>query len=201
VDPGAFNSENRADPGEPGPDQCFRASDADRDHTASVLGEALALGRLTAAEHAGRIGMVYAARTHAELVPLIEDLPAPGDEPATEPAGKRPARIVTVFGGTTRRGTWRIPARTTVVTVLGAADIDLRDAILPGQQIEIRAVSVLGGITVTIPPEMRVDDAGAAVFGGRGIPSDTPESQRPDAPVLRLRGAAVFGTVSVTRKG
>ncbi|WP_326645556.1 DUF1707 domain-containing protein [Streptosporangium sp. NBC_01755] len=37
-------------------DPVLRASDADRDHVAAVLGEALATGRLTSVEHADRRG-------------------------------------------------------------------------------------------------------------------------------------------------
>jgi hypothetical protein len=47
---------------------------------------------------------------------------------------------------------------------------------------------------------MRVVDSGVAVFGGRDIPGETPESEGPDAPLLRLQGASMFGGLSVRRK-
>jgi hypothetical protein len=47
---------------------------------------------------------------------------------------------------------------------------------------------------------MRVIDSGVAVFGGRDAPGDSPESARPDAPVLHLKGACVFGGIGVKRK-
>jgi hypothetical protein len=53
------------------------ASDADRDAAAGQLSSALAEGRLTAGEHAERVGAVYAARTWGELGALTADLPAP----------------------------------------------------------------------------------------------------------------------------
>ena len=53
----------------------LRASDADRDHTASVLGGALAVGRLTSTEYAERLDATYAARTLGDLAPLTRDLP------------------------------------------------------------------------------------------------------------------------------
>jgi uncharacterized protein DUF1707 len=180
----------------------LRASDAERDRAASVLNSALAEGRLTAEEHAERLDQIYAAKTQADLVPVIEDLPASGDQPAAavaRPAG-RAARIIAVFGGAVRRGTWHVPAATTIVTVFGGADLDLRDAVLPGKEILIRAVCVFGGVSITVPPQMRVVDSGVAVFGGRDVPGDDPASGGPDAPVLRLEGACVFGGVSVNRK-
>ena len=193
MDPQGFNTNSR-----------LRASDAERDRAATVLNEALAEGRLTAEEHSQRLDSIYAAKTHADLVPILEDLPAAQSaSTALEPAQARrgrASRIIAVFGGATRKGAWRVPPSSTVVTVFGGADLDLRDAILPGQEIMIRAVSVFGGLSITVPPEMRVVDSGVAICGGRDVAGDTAESGQPDAPVLRLSGACVFGGVVVTHK-
>jgi hypothetical protein len=196
MDPQAFNSNSR-----------LRASDADRDRAASVLNEALAEGRLTAEEHSERLDSIYSAKTQADLVPLLEDLPATeaSAAPATTAGGavERPHHggpIVAIFGGAARKGRWRVPPVSTVVTVFGGADLDLRDAILPGREVTIRAVSVFGGMSVTVPPEMRVVDSGVAIFGGRDVSGESPDSEGPDATVLRLQGACVFGGISVRRK-
>ena len=175
MDPQAFNSNSR-----------LRASDADRDRAASVLNEALAEGRLTAEEHSERLDSIYAAKTQADLVPVLDDLPVPASAAAPVPApGTGPER--SYHGGP-------------IVAIFGGADLDLRDAILPGREITIRAVSVFGGMSITVPPEMRVVDSGVAVFGGRDVSGETPESESPDAPVLRLQGACVFGGISVKHK-
>jgi hypothetical protein len=193
------------DPRVSNPNSRMRASDADRDRAAAVLNDALAQGRLTAEEHSDRLDSIYAAKTHADLVPLIEDLPAPGDAAVavpgtTAPPARRAARIIAVFAGASRRGPWRVPAASSVVCVFGGADIDLRDAVLPGREIAIRLTTVFGGATITIPPEMRVVDTGVAVFGGRDVPADEDEPGTSDAPVLRLEGACVFGGVAVERR-
>jgi hypothetical protein len=194
MDPQPFNSNSR-----------LRASDADRDRAASVLNEALAEGRLTAEEHSERLDSIYAAKTHAELVPVLEDLPSVSgsQSPATGGTGqaaRRGSRIVAVFGGATRKGVWRVPESSTVVTVFGGADIDLRDAILPGREITVRAVSVFGGLSITVPPEMRVVDSGVAIFGGRDVSGNSDQSESPDSPVLRLEGTCVFGGIAVKHK-
>jgi Domain of unknown function (DUF1707)/Cell wall-active antibiotics response 4TMS YvqF len=191
VDPRGFNTNSR-----------LRASDADRDRAASVLNEALAEGRLTPEEHSERLDSIYAAKTHADLVPVLEDLPATADSasPATAAPARRASRIIAVFGGASRKGAWRVPPTSEVVTVFGGADIDLRDAILPGREITIRAVSVFGGLSITVPPEMRVVDSGVAIFGGRDVTGESSESEAPDSPVLRLQGTCVFGGVSVKHK-
>jgi hypothetical protein len=52
-----------------------RATDRDRDATIEVLQESYATGRLTADEHAARVGQAMAARTYADLDRLTVDLP------------------------------------------------------------------------------------------------------------------------------
>ena len=64
------------------------ASDADRDRVAERLRTAAAEGRLTSEELEQRLETAFAARTGAELEPLVADLPAP---PAREHrSGRRP---------------------------------------------------------------------------------------------------------------
>src|ERR1700689_5773244 len=89
----------------------LRASDADRDRAASVLNEAMAQGRLTAEEHAERLDSIYAAKTQADLVPVLDDLPVPASAAAPVPApGTGPERayhggpIVAIFGGAVPEG-------------------------------------------------------------------------------------------------
>ena len=189
MDPQASNSYSR-----------LRASDADRDRAASVLNEALAEGRLTAEEHSERLDSIYAAKTHADLVPLLDDLPAPSGAAAVPAPGTGVERsyhggpIIAIFGGAVRKGRWRVPPVTTVVTVFGGADLDLRDAILPGPEITIRAVSVFGGMSITVPPEMRVVDSGVAVFGGRDVAAETRRIRVPGFP-----GAQDSGRLRVRR--
>jgi len=172
-----------------------------------VLNEALAEGRLTAEEHSDRLDSIYAAKTHADLVPLLDDLPARSElaSPAWQPGGAvatvdRTRPIIAIFGGASRRGAWRVPLTTVAVTVFGGADIDLRYATLPAREITIRAFTVFGGMSITVPPEMHVIDSGAAIFGGRDVSGETALSSRPGAPVLRLSGACVFGGISVKHK-
>ncbi len=200
VDPQGFNEISR-----------LRASDADRDAAATVINNALAEGRLTAEEHSDRLDAIYAAKTHADLVPLLDDLPQPlgamqvrRTQPGSDvdlPVGsKRGGRIVAIFSGASRKGVWHPDPVINVLTVFGGAEIDFRDAIMPGKEVVLRATTVLGGVEVTVPPEMRVVDNGIAILGGRDIAGNADESASPDAPVLRIEGTCVLGGVEVKRK-
>jgi Domain of unknown function (DUF1707)/Cell wall-active antibiotics response 4TMS YvqF len=184
----------------------LRASDADRDAAASVVNNALAEGRLTAEEHSDRLDAIYAAKTQAELVPLLEDLPGSG-APVPRPAGGevanvgRSGRIIAIFSGHSRRGGWHAEPVMDVTAVFGGVDLDFREAVLPGQEVVLRATAILGGIDVIVPPEMRVvDGGGLAILGGRDIAGTSVESSGPDAPVLRIEGTCVLGAIDVKRK-
>jgi hypothetical protein len=195
MDPDGFNSNSR-----------LRASDADRDRAASVLNEAMAQGRLTAEEHSERLDAIYAAKTQADIVPVIDDLPGTSaaavssSGAGTVAARSEGRRLTAIFGGISRKGRWHPAPVTRILVIFGGADLDFREADLPAREITINAVAVCGGVSITVPPEMRVVDTGSAVMGGREIAGDSAESSRPDAPVLHLTGACVCGGVEVKRK-
>jgi hypothetical protein len=195
VHPEPFNANSR-----------LRASDADREQAASMLNEALAEGRLSVAEHSQRLDAVYEAKTHAEIAPLIEDLPAKGTAQApaqrTEvaPAGGHGSMIVAIFGGATRKGRWHAEQHMTAVTIFGGASLDFREAVLPAKEITLNTTCICGGIEIVVPPEMRVVDRGVAIFGGRDTGSDSAEAETADGPVLRLTGLTLCGGIDVKHK-
>ncbi|WP_233358634.1 DUF1707 SHOCT-like domain-containing protein [Thermomonospora amylolytica] len=187
----------------------LRASDADRDRVADRLREALAEGRITPDEHAERIDALYRAKTYADLEPLVADLPAPG-EPAPEPRvnltkdaalpapRRESASIVAVFGGADRRGRWLVEPTTTVLAVFGGVDLDFRTAVLSQRTVTLNVTCLFGGVSVKVPPGVRVENAISAVFGGVSVPEEDVLS--PDAPVIRFTGAAIFGGVDIERE-
>ena len=188
----------------------MRASDADRDRVADLLREALAEGRLSPEEHGERIDQVYAAKTYADLAPIIADLPT-GDAPSPEPhpgvrlredtalpaPRRESANIVAIFGGAERKGRWLVEPHTNVLTVFGGVALDLRTAVLSQREVTLNITCVFGGVEVKVPPGVRVISSGAAIFGGHTVPDDDP--LEPDAPVVRLSGFTLFGGVDVKR--
>jgi hypothetical protein len=198
-------------PEQPAPQTDLRASDADRDRTADILREALAEGRLTAEEHAERIDGVYRAKTHAELEPLVRDLPgAHAQRPpaAFSPAPNRPTmgavpavadeNLVAVFSTSARKGRWRVGRRTHAYAVFGNIEIDLSEAIFEYQQVVIKAVSVFGNVEVRVPENISLRGSGGGVLGNFEV--DTLDSADPDAPVVYVDGIAVLGNIEAKPK-
>jgi hypothetical protein len=73
----------------------LRASDAERERTATLLREHCAAGRITPEELSERLDVAYGARTVAELDALVGDLPpgcSAGPQRPARPPGRERAR-------------------------------------------------------------------------------------------------------------
>jgi Domain of unknown function (DUF1707) len=174
----------------------LRVSDTDRDAAIAQLRVAGGEGRLTLEELAERVERADAARTRSDLDALTADLPA--TPPATPAERKEHGWIVAVMGGAERRGRWRPARRTTVVTVMGGAELDLREAEL-ADEITITAVTVMGGIGIAVPEGVSVELSGFALMGANSGPRDK-VPPLPSAPVVRVKTFALMGGVGIERK-
>lgn len=188
----------------------MRASDAERERIAEALRVAVAEGRLTMEEFDERLDAAYRARTHAELEPLVRDLPVPGRSaadpvPATdggwaERIGSTPTSRtgIAVMSGFQRKGRWTVARRFTSFVFWGGGEIDLREARFENRDTVIRCFAIMGGIQVTAPPDLDVHVSGVGILGafdhsGAGEGS-------PDSPRVTVTGLALFGGVAVERK-
>ena len=174
----------------------LRVSDADRETAVARLRVAGGEGRLTLEELAERVERADAARTHGDLEELMADLPVA----TTAPPVERRARgwIVAVMGGAARKGRWRPPARTNVLTLMGGAELDLREAEL-AEDLLITAVTVMGGIGITVPEGVSVELSGFALMGANAGPDDK-LPPLPNAPAIRVRAFSLMGGVGIERK-
>ncbi|RYJ04517.1 MAG: DUF1707 and DUF2154 domain-containing protein, partial [Actinomycetales bacterium] len=194
-------------PLEPDPSR-LRISDADRHQVAEVLRQAAGEGRLELDELDERLEATYAARTYADLVPITHDLPAPrptGAMSPMSPAGAPATRYESsyaVLTGVDRKGVWEVGSSHTAFTFMGGIDIDLREAVFTSREVVITATSVMGGIDVIVNAHTRVVVEGAGIMGTFEQARDKVEPQlTADSPVVRVRGAAIMGAVTVVRKG
>ncbi len=90
----------------------MRAADVDRHKVAGQLKMALDEGRLTLHEYDDRVATAYSARTYADLLNLLTDLPAPGLN-ADEVAARRRAEQ--------RRKARKLPTALAVLWTIWAA--------------------------------------------------------------------------------
>ncbi|MEU7582816.1 DUF1707 domain-containing protein [Streptomyces sp. NPDC041068] len=199
----------------PGPD--LRASDADREKVAEQLRDAMAEGRLDMTEFEERLDATYKARTYGELEPITRDLPSHGAAKVSmvkRPVSDDPAAIdwhermvdtpptstggFAFWSGFGRKGGWTIGRVFTAFTMWGGGEIDLREAYFASPDVEIRCYTIMGGMQVTVPPEMNVVVKGFGIMGGfddRATGEGTPGSPR-----VVVKGFALMGGVGVDRK-
>ena len=176
----------------------IRASDAEREQAVELLRRHSVDGRLTLEEFAGRIERAYAAKTREELEELTRDLPE-ADAPVAAPARsrKRASRwMVSIMGGTDKRGRWRLARDAKVVCVMGGATLDLRQAELEDLDSTLTVVTVMGGAEIIVPEGVDVDLGGFAFMGGKDFrPGKTVPP--PSAPSLQIRAYAFLGGIEV----
>jgi hypothetical protein len=182
----------------------LRASDADRERTAELLRRAAGEGRLTMDELEERLHAAYEARTHRELGRLTRDVVAPGEVPRAE---RMPVRrggeggahwLVSVMSGRERKGRWRVARRCNVINVMGGSELDLNDAELADDYVEMIVFSVMGGAEIRVPDGLNVEVSEFAFMGGNDVHLGD-ELPDPGGPVLRLRLLSIMGGTDVKR--
>jgi hypothetical protein len=192
----------------------LRISDSDRHKVAEVLREAAGEGRIDFEELDERLEATYAARTYADLVPITLDLPVQPAaglpvQPAAAGATRSPVvsggpaeeRHLAILGGVDRKGVWTMPAHMTVTCFMGGADLDLRLAQFAAREVVLTINAVMGGADIKVNPHTHVVMEGTGIMGGFSGPSDkTPAELDANSPVLRIRGFALMGGVSVSRR-
>jgi len=196
-----------------------------REQVIELLSDSFANDVLDMDQFEERVGTAHRASSIAELDSLVEDLAPLGEEtddshpPASEVASpvessqalvSAPApdqalaltrakrkRLVAVFGGVDRKGSWRVPEKLRVVAVMGGASLDFREAALPPGVTDVQVTAVMGGVDILVPPTLAVEAEGSAIFGGFEGVDRAPPSPDPDAPLLRIHGLAFMGGVDI----
>lgn len=181
------------------------ATAADQQLVIDLLDGAVAEGRLLPQEYDERARAARAAATFDDLAPLTRDLvpatpvtpttwPAPGTAVAETADADSSDLILTVFGGTSRRGRWRAKRRIGVLNLFGGTDLDFRDAAMDAPASVVNVFCLFGGVDVTVPDGYQVENNVVAVFGGSGMKVSPPQ---PGAPTVVVRGFVGFGGVDV----
>ncbi|MFC4590412.1 DUF1707 SHOCT-like domain-containing protein [Sphaerisporangium corydalis] len=183
----------------------MRASDAEREAVVEQLREASVDGRLTLSELTERTEAAYLAVTHAELAQVTADLPGGASVPrgaaspafpAARPTGRSRRWYVAVMGDTKRRGKWKVDQEIGAVAVMGDVTIDLREAEVRSNEIDIVATAVMGDVKIIVPDGVDVDLSGVAIMGDKKVNvMEAPPGQ--NVPVVRVRAYAVMGDVKI----
>lgn len=189
----------------------LRISDEDRHKVADILRDAAGEGRLDLEELDERLDAVYKAKTYGDLVPLTADLPAQPHQGASGgvvPAASREVATpntthessFALLSGVQRRGNWRVPEQHTAFSLLGSVELDLREATFTARETTINASAIMGDVTIKVDAQTQVVVDGVPIMGDFTQGKDkTPAQIGPNSPIVRVKGLALMGSVSVTR--
>jgi class 3 adenylate cyclase len=185
----------------------IRASDSERQAVVDRLSTACADGQLTLDEFSERTADVWAAVTRGQLEDVTRDLRLPvaasGRVSASTDAADVPVKrrrwIVAIMGGEHQRGRWRAEREIGAVALMGGVVIDLRDATLEADEVDITAWSIMGGVHVIVPEGIPVEFTGLMLMGGR-VNRTSRVEPLPGAPKVRIRGYGMWGTIVVQSK-
>jgi hypothetical protein len=190
----------------------MRISDEDRHKVAEVLRQAAGEGRIDLDELDERLEATFRAKTYGELVPITLDLPVAGrGVPVPAPAPRRPfapgpvvhyGASIAVMSTTRRAGSWLVEDGSSAFALMGSVVLDMREAQFAGPEVTVTASAVMGDVTVIVDAATRVVVQGVGIMGDYTEHlSQLPAAPEHEGPVLRLRGIALMGSVSVRRKG
>jgi Domain of unknown function (DUF1707)/Cell wall-active antibiotics response 4TMS YvqF len=169
------------------------ASDSDREIALALLREASVDGRLTLEELADRAEQVQAARTRDDVAAATAGL-----EVAAPAPPETAVRHRALFSNFTRQGRWRIARQGRYSAVFGNVKLDLREAVLPGPEVDIEAKAVFGTIEVIVPEGVLVELSGGGALSSQELKV---EGAIPDgAPVIRIQHRGLCGSLGVRSK-
>lgn len=181
--------------------------ESERERVVEQLSAHFAEDHLSTQELESRFERAYQATTGAELLRVLDGLPALSAPFRAPVPVRQPPRVVRQPGSDERRymailstfrreGDWT-PHRSTVLkAVMSNARIDLRDATFVDGEIDFDVTAVMAEVLILVPPGVRVDCDGFAFMGEFSGRHDATRAL-PDAPLVRVRGSAFMATVVV----
>jgi hypothetical protein len=187
----------------------LRISDADRQKVADVLREAAGEGRIDLQELDERLELAWGAKTYADLVPITADLHLPVHPQPSGPPAPRPSHLpvaghassVAIMGECKRQGVWSVPEHHSAFALMGSVVLDLRQAQLTSHETLINASTIMGEIKIIVSAHTHVVVDGTPIMGEFGHGKDkTPAEIGPGSPIVRVRGMAMMGSVTVQRQ-
>ncbi len=168
----------------------MRVSDEDRERSARRLQQAFTEGRLTQLELEDRLELALTARTYGDLAGLIEDLPA--DTPPAEDV----VNLESKNGHIKRSGDWSVPRRLGVESKYGSVELDLSEAVIPHEVVEIHLDLKYGSAKIVLP-EGGAADVNRFRPGYGSVTCDVSGRARPGSVYVVVSGESKYGGLTI----
>lgn len=173
---------------------------AEREHVAGLLQEAVGAGMITLDEFSDRMSAAMAARTRGELGVLLEDLPgmelstvAPTD-PVTSVPGTLPLTVT--MSSLRRAGEWKVPPSITIRSRFSSVVIDVTRAEIRTPVVTLDVDDICSSTSIVVPDDFTADLNALRCLGSSAVSKagSTPPAGRVH---LIVRGHLRFGSLEV----
>jgi len=197
--------------------------DLEREQVVQTLCAHYAQDHLSTGELEARFERVYRAADTAALRTVLDGLPAitrphsagarssapafgdalqaaaPLYEPPRHVTGFRDAekRYLAFFSTVKKEGVWRAPSVARVRAIMGSVILDLREADIPPDGMEIDAEAIMGEVRILLPLGVGAEVDCTAILGEV---QDRTQAGTPGLPFIRVRGGTTMGTIRVETK-
>jgi len=192
--------------------------DLEREEVVQALCAHYAQDHLTTGELEARFERVYRAPDRAALLTVLDGLPAitrpasaaplgelqstapaPMYEPPRHVTGLRDSekRYLAVFSTVKKEGVWRAPSMARVRAVMGTVILDLREADIPPDGMDIDAEAIMGEVKILLPLGVGAEVDCTAILGEV---VDRTQQGAPGLPFVRVRGGTTMGAIRVETK-
>lgn len=180
-----------------------------------ILCQAQAHDHLTVEAFESRLDQVRQAPNDATLAAILADLDDLTFPPTTtgghylvaaDHTGVAPVspaeylRLSSVFGSTTRAGSWTVPLNLDARVLFGEMTIDLRDAVFGADVMDIHIDVKLGSFTLIVPAGTQVESEVEDTLSSSSHSTRGARGASPNGPLIRLFGTAFMGSVDVKEK-
>lgn len=180
-----------------------------RERVIQTLTEAFANDVLTVVELEDRLEKAYRAATAEEALALIAGLPQ-RPQPSvgmvasaadTEMMVPRRERFRSIMSSQHRRGVWSVPREMDVIGIFSDTTIDLTNATLPKDIVDLHVKVVFASMTIVVPEGLRVvNRVGAFAANVDSDASLDLAPMKPGSPVIRITGNCVFGNLEIVSR-
>lgn len=184
----------------------LRISNADRERAVAHLEDCTGEGRLNLDEFAERVDAVYAAKTFADLDPILADLPAAGGvrrstvDALVPPPASSAVEIRAAASSVRREGRWIVPRRLRVSGKAGSVRLDLSQAVIQTSEVDIDVSLVAGSLKVILPRHATADDHDLRLWASSSRNRAQAADTAGGTVHVRLHGELKASSVKVRRK-
>jgi hypothetical protein len=189
----------------------------DREHVVGLLHAAVSRGLIDTLEFDRRSGLAITARTRRDLNTLVVDLPLDHPDRArarTEAESRRRAgsdgprgayatgdtsgtvALHATLGSVKRSGPWAVPRRLEIDGWMGSVELDLTEAVIDHDVVEIDVDMTLGSVELRLPESASVSLDGASATAG-SVEDKRRTGSASGRPQVVVTGGVSFGAVEV----